>query len=97
MALPIIPHEEFGADCCGCLVEIIGETTEYQCNERGAVIPPADVQRIVMEMPSVEEICPREDQSDRRLFGGVRFRVSPLRAGCESESAVMARSLSLRR
>jgi predicted RNA-binding Zn-ribbon protein involved in translation (DUF1610 family) len=58
MALPIIPHEEFGADCCGCLVEIVGETTEYHCNECGAVISPADVQRVVMEMPSVEATCP---------------------------------------
>ena len=55
---PIIPHEDFGADCCGCLVAIIGETTEYRCNECGAVIAAEDVQRIVMEMPSVEEICP---------------------------------------
>lgn len=58
MALPIIPHEEFGAECCGCLVEIVGETTEYRCNECGAVIQPDEVQRVVMEMPSVEETCP---------------------------------------
>jgi hypothetical protein len=58
MPLPIIPHEDFGADCCGCLVEIIGETTEYRYNECGAVVPPGDVQRVVMEMPSVEETCP---------------------------------------
>ncbi len=58
MALPIIPHEEFGADCCGCLVEVVGDTTEYRCNECGAIIPPEDVQRIVMEMESVEVSCP---------------------------------------
>ena len=58
MALPIIPHEEFGADCCGCLVEIVGGTTEYRCNECDAVIPSEDVQRVVMEMPSAEETCP---------------------------------------
>ena len=58
MALPIIAHEEFGADCCGCLVEIIGETTEFRCNECGSVIAPEDVQRIVMQMSSVEQACP---------------------------------------
>jgi hypothetical protein len=45
MALPIIPHEEFGAGCCGCLVEIVGETTEYQCNvsfRRTCMKSPAD-------------------------------------------------------
>jgi hypothetical protein len=57
MALPIIPHEDFGADCCDCLVEVVGETTEYRCNECGAVIRP-DAQRVVMQMPSVEETCP---------------------------------------
>jgi hypothetical protein len=58
MALPIIPHDEFGADCCGCRVEIIGETTEYRCNGCGAVIPAEEGQRVVMEMPSVEATCP---------------------------------------
>jgi hypothetical protein len=58
MALPIIPHEEFGADSCGCLVEIVGETTEYRCNECNAIIPPEEVQRVVMEMPSVDATCP---------------------------------------
>jgi len=24
LALPIIPHEIFGADCCGCLNEVMG-------------------------------------------------------------------------
>jgi phage FluMu protein Com len=58
MPLPILPHEDFGADCCGCLVEIIGETTEYRCNECDAVIAPEEVQRIAMEMPSIQKTCP---------------------------------------
>jgi len=33
MALSIIPHELFEADCCGCLMKIIGNRTEYRCNE----------------------------------------------------------------
>ena len=57
MPLPIIPHMDFGADCCGCLVEIVGEAAEYRCNECGAVIAPVDVQRVVMEMESCEATC----------------------------------------
>jgi hypothetical protein len=34
MRLPVDPHEEFGANRCGCLVGIIGEATEYRCNEQ---------------------------------------------------------------
>jgi transposase-like protein len=58
MALPIIPHEDFGADCCGCLYIVAGDQPEYRCNECGAVIPPEDVHRVVMEMPSAKETCP---------------------------------------
>jgi predicted RNA-binding Zn-ribbon protein involved in translation (DUF1610 family) len=60
VALPIIPHADFGAaDCCGCLVEIVEESgTKFVCNECGAVIPPEDVQRVVMTMESVEATCP---------------------------------------
>jgi phage FluMu protein Com len=56
--LPIIPHELFGADCCGCLYIIMGEEPEYRCNECNAVIPREDVQRIVLQMASCEATCP---------------------------------------
>jgi hypothetical protein len=36
---PLIPHEFFGVNCCGCLVEMIGEETQFVCNECEAVIP----------------------------------------------------------
>jgi hypothetical protein len=52
MALPIIPHELFVADCCGCLNEIIGAERQFICNECGVSVPAADVQRAVMEMES---------------------------------------------
>jgi predicted RNA-binding Zn-ribbon protein involved in translation (DUF1610 family) len=58
MALPIIPHSDFGVDCCGCLIEVVGEQSEFLCNECGGVIPPADVHRAVMEMESTEATCP---------------------------------------
>jgi hypothetical protein len=59
MALPIIPHESFGADCCGCLYEVIEESgPKFVCNECGAVVSKEDVARIVMEMDSTGETCP---------------------------------------
>jgi Zn finger protein HypA/HybF involved in hydrogenase expression len=58
VALPILPHSDFGADCCGCLVEIVGEESEFVCNECGVVVPLPDVQRAVMEMESTEATCP---------------------------------------
>ncbi len=58
VALPIIPHESFGGDCCGCLYIVAGTEPEYHCNECGAIISAGDVHRVVMEMPSVEETCP---------------------------------------
>jgi Zn finger protein HypA/HybF involved in hydrogenase expression len=58
MAFPIIPHEFFGVDCCGCLVEIVGVERQFRCNECDAVIPAEDVQRAVMETESTEAICP---------------------------------------
>jgi DNA-directed RNA polymerase subunit RPC12/RpoP len=58
MALPIIPHELFGVDCCGCLVEFAGATTEFVCNECGAKIPTFEVHRVVMQMESTEATCP---------------------------------------
>jgi hypothetical protein len=44
--------------CCGCLYVVAGDQTEYRCNECNDVIQPEDVQRVIMEMPWVEEICP---------------------------------------
>lgn len=47
-----------GVDCCGCLVEIVGEESQFVCNECGLTLPTADVQRAVMEMESTEATCP---------------------------------------
>ena len=59
MALPIIPHEDFGADCCGCLCEVMEDSgPRFVCNECGAEVPVEEVQRIVMAMESCEETCP---------------------------------------
>ena len=35
----VSPHSDFGGDCCGCLVEIIGEERRFICNECGDVVP----------------------------------------------------------
>jgi DNA-directed RNA polymerase subunit RPC12/RpoP len=56
--IPHHPPESFGADCCGCLVEIIGATTEYRCNECDAIIPPDEVHRVVLEIVSTDATCP---------------------------------------
>jgi len=58
VALPILPHELFGADCCGCLVEIVAETTEFVCNECGAVLPPDAVHLAVMTLEFTDASCP---------------------------------------
>jgi hypothetical protein len=55
MPLPVILHMDFGADCCGCLAEVVGEATEYRCNEFNALVPPKDMQRVILEMESCEE------------------------------------------
>lgn len=57
MALPIIPHELFGADCCGCLIEIVAAVRKFRCNECDAVVPIEDVQRAVMQMESCDATC----------------------------------------
>lgn len=37
--LPIIPHQNVGADCCGCLVpEIRGESVDLVCNEYSVTV-----------------------------------------------------------
>jgi DNA-directed RNA polymerase subunit RPC12/RpoP len=58
LALPLIPHEFFGVNCCGCLVEIIGEETQFVCNECEAVIPAGDIHRAALEIESTEATCP---------------------------------------
>jgi hypothetical protein len=63
VALPLIPHELFGVNCCGCLVEIIGGEREFRCNECDVVIASEDVQR-VMEIDSTEATCPHCRQVD---------------------------------
>jgi hypothetical protein len=59
--LPIIPHENLGADCCGCLyVRVEGEQADIVCNECAAVIrtvPVADVERVVKELGQTDTIC----------------------------------------
>jgi hypothetical protein len=65
MALPLIPHEMFGVDCCGCLVENIGKEREFRCNECDLVIPTEEVQRVVMEIDTTEAICPHCGEVNR--------------------------------
>jgi hypothetical protein len=38
-ALPIVPHEVAGVECCGCIIaDIEGETVKLLCNECGAAV-----------------------------------------------------------
>ena len=48
--LPIIPHEFFGRDCCGCIVAKVenGKAT-FLCNECLTPISELDFQRILHE------------------------------------------------
>ena len=58
MALPIIPHSEIEPDCCGCLCQVVGETTFFKCNECAAIVSKEEVARIVLQMESCEATCP---------------------------------------
>jgi DNA-directed RNA polymerase subunit RPC12/RpoP len=58
MALPLIPHSEIESDCCGCLCQVVGETTFFQCNECGAIVSTEEAARLVLEMESCAATCP---------------------------------------
>ena len=59
MALPLIPHSEIEPDCCGCLCEVVDEEkTYFICNECSAIVSKEEAARIVLEMESVDEVCP---------------------------------------
>jgi len=59
MPLLIIAHETLGADCDGCINEVVEESgSRYFCNACQAEISIEDVGRAVMEMPSVDIPCP---------------------------------------
>jgi DNA-directed RNA polymerase subunit RPC12/RpoP len=68
MALPIIPHEFLGADCCGCLYVVEGTENQDRCNECGSAIPPNDVHRAALEMESTEVACPHCGKR-REIYG----------------------------
>jgi hypothetical protein len=59
--LPIIPHENFGADCWGCLiVKVRGDQADILCNECAALIrtvPLADVEAAMLEMSQTDRVC----------------------------------------
>jgi hypothetical protein len=59
--LPIIPHENLGADCCGCLyVRVEGGQADIVCNECAAVIrtvPVGDIERVVKDLAQTDTIC----------------------------------------
>ena len=57
LPLPIIPHEEFGADCCVGLVEIIADERDFRCDECGARSHRGSA-ACGMAMESAEATCP---------------------------------------
>jgi hypothetical protein len=57
VALLLIPREFFGVNCCGCLVEMIGEEAQFVCSECEAVIP-VEYSPAAMEIESTEATCP---------------------------------------
>ena len=65
MALPLIPHSELQPDCCGVLCEVIGEQTEFVCNECGAVLSKEEVAPAVLRMEAIELVCPHCGQMNR--------------------------------
>jgi len=61
VAIPIVPHESLGADCCGCLiVRVRGDEADILCNECDAVIrtvPVVEVESVMLEMVKTDTIC----------------------------------------
>jgi hypothetical protein len=59
--LPIIPHENFGVECCGCLVvKARDDQADILCNECAAVIrtvPLAEVEAVMFEIAQTDAIC----------------------------------------
>ncbi len=62
--LPIIPHENLGADCCGCIFPLRrGDEADLMCNECQAVIrtvPATEVDQALAELVRTlrsAEIC----------------------------------------
>jgi hypothetical protein len=57
----IIPHDSFGADCCGCLTGVIrGDQADIVCNECGALVrsvPAADLEQTLTEMELTLELA----------------------------------------
>jgi hypothetical protein len=58
MPLPLIPYCDLDPDCCGCLCQVVAETTFFQCNECGAIVSKEDAARIVLQMESCEATWP---------------------------------------
>lgn len=59
MALPLIPHCDLDPECCGCLMEVMGEDGIYfRCNECGAVLTKEHVAPLILAMESCEVTCP---------------------------------------
>jgi hypothetical protein len=59
--LPIIPHQNLGIDCCGCLyVRVNGDQADLGCNECEAVIrtaPLDEIEAVVLAMDDTDTIC----------------------------------------
>lgn len=59
--LPIIPHENLEADCCGCLYVHVegGRPTSFAMNLAEVIrtVPVEDVETVVKEIAQTDTIC----------------------------------------
>jgi hypothetical protein len=60
IALPLIPHCDMDPECCGCLMQVMGEDGIYfRCNECGAVLTKGRGRAapLILSMESCEATC----------------------------------------
>ena len=65
MPLPLIPHSEIDPDCCGCLCEVVEDTTYFLCNECGARVSKEEVAPVILSMESTAVTCPHCGKLDQ--------------------------------
>ena len=56
---PLIPHCDLNPECCGRLMEVMGEGgIHFRCNERGAVLSKEELAPLILAIESCEATCP---------------------------------------
>ena len=67
-ALPVVPHEITGVDCCGCvfLREAANGVLEFVCNECGAIAGSLHRELLIalLQLEAARPVCPHCGQQN---------------------------------